>query len=203
MLSAEEMRSVESAAIGSGRVTGAVLMARAGAGTVDEILRFWPELNTGEHSAVVLCGPGNNGGDGYVIACHLAALGWQVTVCAMGDGTHLPEDAQANHDRWCAIGEVQPLSAAPAAMRGADLVVDALFGIGLTRPLSGAVADAVAAVPITAKRVAVDVPSGYDTNTGAKLGGAVFTADLVVTFHARKPVHGTLDAAVRVVDIGL
>jgi hydroxyethylthiazole kinase-like uncharacterized protein yjeF len=205
VLSAAEMREVETAAMASGSVTGAVLMDRAGRGAVAAMLDHWPDLARGAHRAVVLCGPGNNGGDGYVMARDLATRGWSVDVCALGDPARLPPDAAAAHDAWCAVGAVRPLAEAPGRMAGADVVIDALFGIGLARPLAGDVAAVLDAVPAAARRVAVDVPSGRDADTGAVLGTA-FRADLVVTFHAPKPVHGMLGdegAAVAVVDIGL
>lgn len=205
VLSAAEMREVETAAIRSGAVTGATLMDRAGRGAVAAVLAHWPELVVRSARAVVLCGPGNNGGDGYVMACDLAARGWAVEVCALGDPARLPPDAAAARDLWREQGRVVALDAAPAAMAGADLVIDALFGIGLARPLDAAVTAVLAAVPDTACRVAVDVPSGRCADTGAVLGAA-FTADLVVSFHAPKPVHALLKrdgVAVVIVDIGL
>ncbi|WP_447248458.1 NAD(P)H-hydrate epimerase [Meridianimarinicoccus sp. RP-17] len=205
VLSAAEMREVETAAMASGSVTGAVLMDRAGRGAVAAMLDHWPDLAAGAHRAVVLCGPGNNGGDGYVMARDLAARGWTVEVCALGDPVRLPPDAAAAHAAWCGVGAVLPLAEAPALMPGADVVIDALFGIGLSRPLAGDAAAVLDAVPRTARKVAVDVPSGRDADTGAVLGAA-FDADLTVTFHAPKPVHTMLaaaGAAVAVVDIGL
>ena len=205
VLSADEMRNVETAAIAAGSVTGAVLMDRAGRGAVTAMLAHWPELGSGARRVVVLCGPGNNGGDGYVMACDLAARGWSVHVHALGDPDRLPPDARAARDAWRRVGPVTPLADAPGAMVGADVVIDALFGIGLARPLGGDVADVLAAVPAVARRVAVDVPSGRCADTGAVLGAA-FVADLVITFHAAKPVHARLaaeGAAVVIVDIGL
>lgn len=205
VLSAAEMREVETAAMAEGRVTGAVLMDRAGRGAVAAMLDHWPDLAAGGHRAVVLCGPGNNGGDGYVMARDLAALGWAVDVCALGDPARLPPDAKTAQDKWCEVGAMRPLAAAPGLMAGPEVVIDALFGIGLARPLAGDVAAVLAAVPRDVRRVAVDVPSGRDADTGAVLGAA-FDAEFVVTFHARKPVHGLLEAAgvaVSVVDIGL
>lgn len=206
MLTAGQMRSLEADAIAAGRVSGLTLMDRAGAGVVDAILDQWPDLADAPGRAVVLCGPGNNGGDGYVVARLLAARGWEVGVFALGDPARLPPDARANHDRWAATGSVDPLAQAPAALPGADLVVDALFGIGLARGLDPAVCAVLAAVPSGACRVAVDLPSGRDTDSGAVLGACAFDADLAVTFHAPKPVHGVLAAegvAVAIVDIGL
>lgn len=209
-LTAAEMRKVEADAIASGAVTGAALMERAGRGAVATILAHWdwPEASgamPAAPKAVVLCGPGNNGGDGYVIARGLRERGWRVEVFAIGDASAMPPDARAARAAWAAAGAVSPLAAAPAALGDAELVVDALFGIGLSRPLDGHVADVLAAVPDAARRVAIDVPSGFDTDRGCALGPA-FDADLAVTFHAEKPVHAALAAhgvVVSVVDIGL
>ena len=206
MLTAGQMRSLEADAIAAGRVSGLTLMDRAGAGVVDAILDQWPDLADAPGRAGVLCGPGNYGGDGYVVARLLAARGWEVGGFALGDPARLPPDARANHDRWAATGSVDPLAQAPAALPGADRVVDALFGIGLARGLDPAVCAVLAAVPSGACRVAVDLPSGRDTDSGAVLGACAFDADLAVTFHAPKPVHGVLAAegvAVAIVDIGL
>ena len=245
IVTAARMREIERAAIGSGRVTGLELMERAGAGAAEAILAEWPDMARGPHRAVVLCGPGNNGGDGFVVARHLQALEWDVDVFLYGDPTRLPPDARANHDRWAALGPVRELgfpearddavalfmeraSHVPDCARdsGADahapfLVVDALFGIGMTRALSGLddlewhwdyltnFRDLNAA-----RVVALDLPSGLDADTGeivdienvAALG--VLPADLTVTFHAVKRAHVEgrwhhLCGAVRVVDIGL
>lgn len=200
------MRSLEADCIGRGTVSGLTLMERAGQGVVEAILGQWPDLADAPGRAVVLCGPGNNGGDGYVVARLLAARGWDVGVYALGDPARLPADARANHDRWAATAPVDQLAEAPAAMAGADLVVDGLFGIGLARGLDPAVCAVLAAVPEDACRVAIDLPSGRDTDTGAVLGACAFTADLAVTFHAPKPAHAVLvseGVAVAVVDIGL
>ncbi len=205
VLSADEMRSLETAAIAAGRVTGAQLMDRAGRGAVRACLSHWSDLGGGPRRAVVLCGPGNNGGDGYVMACDLAARGWSVAVHALGDPARLPPDARAAHDAWCRVGPVAPLAQAPGAMAGADMVIDALFGIGLARPLGADVGAVLAGVPASARRLAVDVPSGRDADTGEVLGAA-FVADLAVTFHAAKPVHAMLATegiSTVIVDIGL
>src|SRR3712207_4732480 len=98
ILTAAEMRTLEQEAIAKGEVTGLELMERAGRGVVEAILEEWPEIEQGARRAVVLCGPGNNGGDGFVVARLLKERGWEVEVLAAS--THeLPGDAQANHDR--------------------------------------------------------------------------------------------------------
>ena len=127
---------------------------------------------------LVLCGPGNNGGDGYVAARHLAAAGWPVSVAALAPPRG---DAIAAASRWG--GPVAPVTADSVARAG--LVVDAVFGAGLARDLDPGVADVLR----TARRlVAVDVPSGLDGATGAVCGFAP-RAWLTVTFFRRKPGH--------------
>ena len=138
LLTAAQMRAIERAAIESGEVTGLELMERAGRGTVEAILAEWPELASGERRAVVLCGPGNNGGDGFVVARLLRERGWAVEVFLYGDPEKLPPDAKVNCGRWVEMGSVERLPLAfggRGASGSTDVVVDALFGTGLTRPI--------------------------------------------------------------------
>ncbi len=137
----------------------------------------------------VLCGPGNNGGDGFVAARHLAEAGWPVRVALLGDTESLKGDAALHASRW--RGGVQPLS--PSVLDGVGLVVDALFGAGLTRPLDGAAAEVVRRINERALPcVAVDIPSGVHGDTGEVPGGEAGTAPrcvLTVTFFRMKPGH--------------
>ncbi len=172
LLTSAQMRAIEQAAIESGEVTGLELMERAGTGVVDAILATWPDLSERPAHAVVLCGPGNNGGDGYVIARLLQARGWKVEVMALADPTTLPPDARHNHDLWTELGPVVPLESG-AASQGVrpDLLVDALFGTGLSRAIPEAAVDALRAVRKRKGRghvhvVAVDAPSGLNCDTG-------------------------------------
>ncbi len=96
LLTAAQMRAVEAAAIAGGEVTGLELMERAGRGVVEAIFEEWPELRATSHRAVVLCGPGNNGGDGFVVARLLKEWGWEVEVFLYGDPSRLPPDARVN-----------------------------------------------------------------------------------------------------------
>jgi len=206
VLTAAEMRALEAQAFSSGRLDSRAVMAVAGAAVVSAIEDARPDLAAAPGRAVVLCGPGNNGGDGYVVAARLAERGWRVDLCATGDPDRMSSDARAYRDAWAAAHPVHRLDEAPGLMPDAALVVDALFGIGLARPLDPDIAGIVAAVPDGAFRVAVDVPSGRETDSGAVLGQTAFAADLTVTFHAEKPVHAVLQeqgGAVRIADIGL
>jgi hydroxyethylthiazole kinase-like uncharacterized protein yjeF len=172
--------------------------------------------------AVVLCGPGNNGGDGFVVARLLRQRGWDVAVYLFGEAGNLPADAKVNHDRWCAMGEVRPLGSGGVASDDTAVgrvVVDALFGTGLGRSLGNL--GARIAVPGGGDRegrvyrVAVDMPSGLCSDSGRVLHGdadmravSVLPADLTVSFHSLKLGHVLAEGpdvcgTVRVVDIGL
>ncbi|MCB1339002.1 MAG: NAD(P)H-hydrate dehydratase, partial [Maritimibacter sp.] len=224
LLTAAQMRAIEQAAISAGAVTGLELMERAGRGVVEAIFAEWPELAPAgdevspaaggdrgaspsgspeyldqdeRHRAVVLCGPGNNGGDGFVVARLLAGLGWAVEVFLYGDADKLPPDARVNFERWMEIGEVRPLRMADVDLWQVDLAVDALFGTGLTRPLEG---EALLAANALATRafgddpvVAVDAPSGMCMDSGRPLvppeGDGVAAAGMTVSFHALKLGH--------------
>ncbi|WP_297774683.1 NAD(P)H-hydrate dehydratase [uncultured Roseovarius sp.] len=205
ILTAAQMRAEETAAIESGITTGCALMERAGQGLLDAILNRWPDLAAVPHRAAVLCGPGNNGGDGFVVARLMKARGWQVSVFLLGSAEQLPPDARANYDRWHAGDDVAPLDAARDAQ--ADVYVDALFGTGLTRPLEGH-ALSWAQGGCRGRVVAVDLPSGLCGDSGRVLGTAAVRADLTVTFHRAKCGH-YLDAGpqhcgrLSLVDIGL
>ncbi len=202
VLTSAQMRAIEAAAIATGQVTGLDLMERAGAAVVEAALARWPALAEGPHRAAVLCGPGNNGGDGFVIARLLAGRGWTVACFALGDPAALPPDAATNRTRWTAIGETLPLDhptrgvmSGFAPLEVPDLIVDALFGTGLTRPLTGlgrdapsGISDWMERVMLRVPTVAVDLPSGLSADSGRNLGCRL-RADLTVTFHRPKLGH--------------
>ncbi|MCI2398658.1 NAD(P)H-hydrate dehydratase [Aliiroseovarius subalbicans] len=197
LLTAAQMRAIEQAAIESGDVTGLELMERAGRGVVEAIFEEWPELAKTSHRAVVLCGPGNNGGDGFVVARLLKEWGWEVEVFLYGDAEKLPSDARVNYERWEVLGETQSLKASTwerAPFPGTcDLVIDALFGTGLARevalPLSAL--SCMPEVGQTHRTLSVDLPSGYCSDSGTPLGDRpnVVEADLTVSFHTLKLGH--------------
>ncbi|MET4103173.1 hydroxyethylthiazole kinase-like uncharacterized protein yjeF [Roseovarius sp. MBR-78] len=204
LLTAAQMRTLEGAEIGAGRVTGMELMERAGRGVVAAMFDEWPALARAPQRAVVLCGPGNNGGDGFVVARLLKEWGWEVAAFLYGEAGKLPPDAKANYQRWSALGATRPLAEAQDIGEGA-LVVDALFGTGLTRPLEGLLRETVARR--AARCVAIDIPSGLCADSGRVLGAAM-RADLTVSFHSAKPGHYLADGpdhcgVLRVADIGL
>lgn len=178
LLSPVEMAAADAYAIASG-VAGATLMANAGRAVAEAIAARWSPC-----PVVVLCGPGNNGGDGFVCARALAEAGWPVRVASLTPPSAYRGDAARFAAEW---GETAALS--EAALDGARLVVDALFGAGLNRNLDGAAAAVLRAaaargLPI----VAVDVPSGLDGATGTVRGHAPRAA-LTVSFFRAKPGH--------------
>ena len=199
LLTVAEMGEADRLAVQSG-VPSLTLMENAGRAVVEEIAkRFKP------CAVAVLCGPGNNGGDGFVAARHLKAKGFAVRVALLGARDALKGDAAAMAKKW--DGEVAPLS--PNSIKSATLIVDALFGAGLSRPLDGTAADVVKAanasgVPI----VAVDVPSGMHGDLGRPLNGACIFAAFTVTFFRKKPGHllmpgPALCGDIMVADIGI
>jgi ADP-dependent NAD(P)H-hydrate dehydratase / NAD(P)H-hydrate epimerase len=179
LLTPQQMGEADRLTIAGG-ISGTALMDNAGHAVADAVSRRWPQ-----QKALVLCGPGNNGGDGFVAARVLAERGWPVRLALLGAREKLKGDAAAGAARW--TGPVEPL--APATVGDATLVIDAIFGAGLARPLDGVARDVIAAVEAARLPVvAVDVPSGVDGASGAVLGIAPKAA-LTVTFFRRKPGH--------------
>lgn len=209
LLTSAQMRAIEAAAMSSGRATGLDLMERAGRGVVEAVFTAWPDLRAGSFRGVVFCGPGNNGGDGYVIARLLAGWGWQVAVHALGDP--VTADAAAMRARW--DGPVRALDAVDwDDLRGAALVVDAMFGTGLARDVGPGVWGALAMAQDSGCRiVAVDILSGICADSGRvrATGGYLDRAiDLTVTFERAKLGHhldqgAVLGGGLVVVPIGL
>ena len=198
LFSVAEMYAADAAAAGAG-TPGLTLMENAGRAVADAIVRRW-----GTRPVAVLCGPGNNGGDGFVVARLLAAAGWPVRLGLVGERERLKGDAAAMAARC--EGPVETLDL--ALLEGEPLVVDALFGAGLTRPLEGAaLALAEACTGRGLSCVAVDIPSGVHGDTGEVLGGS-FEAAVTVTFARRKYGHLLLPGRERagevvVADIGI
>lgn len=195
LLTGAQMRAIESAAIASGSVTGLELMERAAEAVVEAILEQWPDFAVGGHVATILCGPGNNGGDGFAIARLLQDRGWDVTAHLYGDADKLPPDARANHDRWVAQGPCVPLTdrSAGTVKSMPELVVDALFGTGLTRPVEGEPEFVLSNIETIrndfgVRSVSVDIPSGVCSDSGKWLGCCP-KVDLTVSFHTEKLGH--------------
>ena len=207
LLSCARMGECDRLTIAAG-TSGFALMRRAGLGVATALRRrFRPGR------VLVACGPGNNGGDGYVIADDLRRHGWDVTVAALvnpkaGDPAALTGDAAEAANLWAEA----PVPLSPDLLDHADILVDSLFGAGLTRAIEGSAAEFLERARDRARNgrlsvLAVDVPSGVHGDTGQVLGTAC-PADLTVTFHRRKPGHllepgGSLCGTVRVIDIGI
>ena len=198
LLTVEEMTRADATAAAGG-VPSLDLMEAAGSAIARHVVRRWPK-----QPLAILCGPGNNGGDGFVVARLLDGSGWPVRVLLLGELAALKGDARVNAERW--RGDVADLDGSlPDDCR---LVVDALFGAGLARPLDGAAGAAIEAV--NRRRlvcVAVDMPSGVNGDTGEVLGTAP-AATTTVTFFRRKPGHLLLPGRqlcgdVAVADIGI
>ncbi|WP_291726987.1 NAD(P)H-hydrate dehydratase [Leisingera sp. F5] len=219
LLTAAQMRAIEQAAIESGEVTGLELMERAGQGVVEAIFEEWPELaerrgpapappeylgKDEERRAVVLCGPGNNGGDGFVVARLLKERGWEAEVFLYGDPDKLPPDAKVNYDRWRELGSVTEWDdrGIRDAYEGDEvsqfLVIDALFGTGLTREMPDDTHEAWNGFmptplivdshePDEDRFVAIDFPSGICSDSGRDFGA--LPTHLTVTFHSAKIGH--------------
>ena len=194
ILSAAQMRGAEDAAMAAGATVDS-LMLTAGRAVAEAVRRL-----AAHAEILVACGTGNNGGDGYVAALALRDMGLDVRVAALGEPRS--EAATAARSRW--MGPVEPLlTADPAA-----ILVDAVFGTGLTRALEPELAAALERLSSAARlTIAVDLPSGVTTDTGAVPGDAVL-GDVTLALGAVKPSHLLVPAAshcgtIRLLDIGL
>jgi NAD(P)H-hydrate epimerase len=199
LLSPDEMGRADRLAVEHG-VASLALMEAAGRAVADAARRL---VSPGSRIAV-LCGPGNNGGDGFVAARLLKRASYDVRLYLAGEKAALKGDAAEMARRF--DGPVRPLD--PMQLDSLHLVIDALFGAGLSRPIDGVAADVMAVIAENGTPVlAVDVPSGLDGATGAALG-PVLTAKETVTFFRLKPGHvlypgRRLCGTVRVADIGI
>ncbi len=181
LLTVEEMAAADRFAVDAG-VPSLTLMENAGRAVADEAGKL---VKPGARIAI-LCGPGNNGGDGFVAARLLKVRGFDIRLALLSLRETLKGDAAVMAARW--DGDVRPLS--PEILDGADLVIDAIFGAGLSRRIE----EPARAVILAANRtrvpmLAVDVPSGLDGTTGKAIGGVVIQAAKTVTFFRRKPGH--------------
>ena len=180
LLTTEQMYRADSLAIAGG-TPGAVLMEAAGAAVAAAVMD-----GRAPGPVLVLCGPGNNGGDGFVAARHLASAGWPVRLALMGGVDKLQGDAAGAAAAW--TGPVEPLEA--VTPDAGQVVVDALFGAGLVRPLGGKAAELARQVNgLGLPVIAVDVPSGLPGDGAAPLDGLAFRARKTVTFFRKKPAH--------------
>ncbi|MDX1698777.1 MAG: NAD(P)H-hydrate epimerase, partial [Thiohalobacterales bacterium] len=182
LYTAAQVRQLDRSAIDEAGIAGYTLMSRAGKTAWDLLRNCWPEAR----SLLVLCGTGNNGGDGYVIGRLALEAGHAVLVMQLGDAAGIKGDALAAREAYIAAGgKVEPFEASVPAH--VELVIDAMLGTGLEREPTG---DWLAAIDMlnAGKQpvLAVDIPTGLHADTGRVLGSAV-RADLTVTFIGRKP----------------
>jgi NAD(P)H-hydrate epimerase len=211
VLSRAQMRAYDKYAIETGRVPSIVLMENAARGAADVIVRL-----LGPHAGrvAIVCGTGNNGGDGFAVARHLLARGFDVTAVLAAAPAKLSGDALTNRDAYVALGgryaELAEGDMAPllTETHGARVIVDALFGTGLARPVEGHYDKVIAIVNQSqARRIAIDVPSGLDADSGSALGHAVKAHD-TITFGALKmgllsPEGARLAGRLHLVDLGV
>jgi hydroxyethylthiazole kinase-like uncharacterized protein yjeF len=199
LLTAEEMGRAEQLAI-EGGVPSLALMENSGRGVAEEVVKRFPRGS----KAVVLCGPGNNGGDGFVAARFLRERGYQVRLALLGRTEDLTRDSKEMARRW--DENIEPMSL--QCLNGAQVVVDAIYGAGLRDNIEGVPAQMIEdvtkrGIPV----IAVDVPTGVDATKGV-IKGMAFKAAATVTFFRRKTGHVMLPARlycgdVRAVDIGI
>ena len=187
LLRTTAIRNLEEAAIARGEP----LMERAGLAAANMARGMLKDATHFPARVLVLAGPGNNGGDAMEVAVHLRDWGLAVAVCFAGDADRLPQDAARAHAKWRSR-ENSVVLRAPPPPGDYDLVIDGLFGIGLTRPLRAPYADWIAAVNEAPTPVlSLDVPSGLDADTGRVMGAAI-EATRTLTFIADKPGLHTL-----------
>lgn len=199
LLTAEEMRRAERLTIEAG-TPSLTLMENAGKGVTEEVVRRFARGSR----VTVLCGPGNNGGDGFVSARSLRERGYHVRLALLGKTEDITRDAKEMARRW--DESIEPMTL--AALDGAEVLVDAIWGSGLKGPVDGIPAQIIeAATKRELPVVAVDVPTGLDMTHGT-VHGMAFKAVATVTFFRRKTGHVLLPGRrycgdVKAVDIGI
>jgi ADP-dependent NAD(P)H-hydrate dehydratase / NAD(P)H-hydrate epimerase len=198
LLTTAEMAQADRLTIAAG-TTGIALMENAGKAVARAVMSRHPPGT----SVAVVAGPGNNGGDGFVAGRVLAELGYRVRLLLLGERDRLKGDAAAAAAGWTAPVE----TAAPAALSGHEVIIDALFGAGLDRPVEGVARALIEAMNSHSDVVAVDLPSGINGTTGAVMGSAVRARESI-TFFRRKTGHVLLPGRlhcgkIRIADIGI
>jgi NAD(P)H-hydrate epimerase len=190
--SGDQMRSFDEHVINHCNVPGTILMENAGRGAADVVEHHLGQASSGDGPVTIVCGSGNNGGDGFVVARHLLARGWPVRVLLASAADRLAGDAKTNYDALRGVGgDVELLDEGlgetlPAILNTSRVVVDALLGTGLDREVGGRYRQIIeiingSGVPCCS----LDIPSGLSSDTGAVLGVAV-RATVTVTFAGLK-----------------
>jgi hydroxyethylthiazole kinase-like uncharacterized protein yjeF len=184
ILSAQQMRQAEQVAVQAGSPL-IVLMERAGLAVAEAVMARYSKRPT-----IVICGPGNNGGDGFVAARHLAAKGWPVRVLLYGKLEELTAEAKIAASRWRGTVITASVATVQGALdKGAQLVIDALYGVGLRRAITGEAAAMLQMINQTSVPVvAVDIPSGLNADTG-QIFGQSLAAEMTVCFYRKKMAH--------------
>lgn len=181
IITAEEMRKLDAHTINEIGIPSLLLMERAALAVRDEIITAYPISQT---NVVVVAGSGNNGGDGLAVARLLKIAGVNVTILNVGNPAHASEEHQVQ-EKICQYYQI-PETTDLAVLQDASLIVDAIFGIGIDREIKGHYVDVIQAINNAhAPVIAVDMPSGINTDTGEVMGVAV-QADLTVTFAYNK-----------------
>jgi NAD(P)H-hydrate epimerase len=218
------MRAYDQFAVESCHVPGVVLMENAGRGAADVIESILGGEDAGKRShgrlvrsgdggraamrIIVVCGAGNNGGDGFVVARHLLSRGFDVSCFLTGTSEKVTGDARINHDAYIDLAAGADLAVLETEIKRAVMTVDAIFGTGLARPIDGHLAQVVEIINrAAAHRLSLDIPSGLDADTGMPLGAAVRAHD-TVTFGCLKlglltPDGARLAGRVHLVDLGV
>src|SRR5689334_16844208 len=203
LLTSAEMAEADRLAIAGG-TAGILLMENAGRAVADRVAA---NHRVGA-SVMVVSGPGNNGGDGFVAGRLLAERGYAVRLLLVGPRDRLKGDAALAAERFAGAVEVAAPERLSMGGKTADAIVDALFGAGLDRPVEGLARDMIAAMNGAGSPIyAVDLPSGINGTSGAVMGLAVEAAE-TITFFRRKPGHVLLPGrlhcgALTVADIGI
>lgn len=196
VLNRDEIRRYDALAIEQGKIPGAVLMENAGRSACEHLLRLLENANPHNRNIAIVCGPGNNGGDGFVLARHLVAhkgSEWNIRVLVLCKKEDFRGDAALNLEILFALAPEILTFAEPAdavfrqTLAQAGVIVDAIFGTGLSRAVEGKFHHAIETINAPrALRLALDIPSGLDCNTGGVLGIAV-KAHYTITFAHAKP----------------
>jgi ADP-dependent NAD(P)H-hydrate dehydratase / NAD(P)H-hydrate epimerase len=203
VFSRAEASAFDAAAVAKG-VPSLLLMENAGRAAADVIVARYGHPG----DALVVCGVGNNGGDGWSVARGLVVRGWSVAVCEIGDIQRRTPDANTQRQAFLSFGSLLPMEALASDLASTDLVIDAIFGTGLCRPIVAEAHSAIVAVNAACKPVvALDLPSGIDADTGGELGISVCASDTICFAAIKRGLLANVGLRhagnIHVVDIGV